>query len=226
MLDARRFGQQRPDEVPIFQINTKRYSFEDAQHGRIGEEDLLIFDNRVLGFSLRDKAWGYFTVEYIGDIQYNADAFRKLILPADQKNMIRALVSAHNKGSLDFDDIIKGKGQGMIMLLHGTPGVGKTLTAGEYPSELLRGATLTSLVESVADHVERPLYSITAADISDKLSVTEASLNNVFDLAAHWDAVLLIDEADVFLTQRTVSDSARNAIVAGESPMRRALAVG
>ena len=39
----------------------------------------------------------------------------------------------------------------------------------------------------------------------------------MFDLAAHWDAVLLIDEADVILTRRTYADVERNAVVAGMS---------
>ncbi len=31
------------------------------------------------------------------------------------------------------DDLIAGKGNGLIMLLHGGPGTGKTLTAGKSP---------------------------------------------------------------------------------------------
>lgn len=31
-----------------------------------------------------------------------------------------------------MDDIIKGKGTGLILLLHGSPGTGKTLTAERY----------------------------------------------------------------------------------------------
>ena len=30
------------------------------------------------------------------------------------------------------DDLIAGKGNGLIMLLHGGPGTGKTLTAGNF----------------------------------------------------------------------------------------------
>jgi hypothetical protein len=55
--------------------------------------------------------------------------------------LIKALVmvraSKHGKRqdtnpSLKRDDIIASKGSGLIILLHGGPGTGKTLTAGEF----------------------------------------------------------------------------------------------
>jgi AAA+ superfamily predicted ATPase len=72
------------------------------------------------------------------------------------------------------------------------------------------------LAESVAEHAEKPLYAVTAADFTNKITVIESKLNDVFDLAAHWNAVLLIDEADVILTRRTFADVERNAVVAGK----------
>ena len=69
----------------------------------------------------------------------------------------------------------------------------------------------------MAEHAKKPLYSVTAAEFAEKVSVTERKLNDVFDLAAHWDAVLLIDEADVILTRRTYAEVERNAVVAGRS---------
>jgi hypothetical protein len=50
---------------------------------------------------------------------------------------------------------------------------------------------------------------VTAAEFAEKVSVTERKLNDVFDLAAHWEAILLIDEADVILTRRTYADVER-----------------
>ena len=57
-------------------------------------------------------------------------AFKSLLLAAPQKKMIHSMIKIHKDERLQFDDLIKGKGKGMIFLLHGEPGVGKTLTAG------------------------------------------------------------------------------------------------
>ncbi len=40
------------------------------------------------------------------------------------------------------DDLIAGKGNGLIMLLHGGPGTGKTLTAGMSPIRRSHSVTL------------------------------------------------------------------------------------
>lgn len=45
--------------------------------------------------------------------------------------MIHSLVKSYAEEA-EFDDVVKGKCRGMIILLLGEPGVGKTLTAGTY----------------------------------------------------------------------------------------------
>lgn len=44
----------------------------------------------------------------------------------------------------------------------------------------------------------------------------ENNLHRWFEMAASWDAIILIDEADVFLEKRTVADLQRNSLVSGE----------
>ena len=66
-------------------------------------------------------------------------AFDQLVLPAGHKKVVLSLVAQHfrNKelvrkggGGDEEVDIVRGKGKGLIILLHGAPGVGKTSTAG------------------------------------------------------------------------------------------------
>lgn len=99
----------------------------------MSEEQLLICSPTVLGFSLGDKLYLEFPVEHIRDIVFNPAAFDRLVLPERQKTIVRALVESHSfksqKKRSGIDDIIKGKGQGLVAVLHGRPGVGKTLTA-------------------------------------------------------------------------------------------------
>jgi SpoVK/Ycf46/Vps4 family AAA+-type ATPase len=74
-------------------------------------------------------------VDGVEEIQWNEVAFDRLVLVKGYKDIIRAFVEEQLKrDSSGFDDIISGKGQGLIMLLSGEPGVGKTLTAesGEF----------------------------------------------------------------------------------------------
>jgi SpoVK/Ycf46/Vps4 family AAA+-type ATPase len=77
-------------------------------------------------------------------VEWNVEAFRLLVLPKPTKDLIQALVEirASKDGMAQImkrQDIISGKGQGLIMLLHGGPGTGKTLTAGmsHHQSDLL-----------------------------------------------------------------------------------------
>lgn len=96
----------------------------------LSEDDYLICDHQVAGFSLARKRWCRFEVDKLSKIEYDIGAFEALLLPKEQKDMIRCLVKIHAGEQTGFDDVITGKGKGMIFLLHGVPGVGKTLTAG------------------------------------------------------------------------------------------------
>ena len=81
-------------------------------------------------------------VERMQPVNWNKVAFEQLVLPKRTKNLIKALVVVRKQTLGDSglqiglkgkrDDIIAGKGSGLIMLLHGGPGTGKTLTAGRY----------------------------------------------------------------------------------------------
>jgi SpoVK/Ycf46/Vps4 family AAA+-type ATPase len=62
--------------------------------------------------------------------------------------------------------------------------------------------------------VHRPLYVIGSGDLGTNASGLDHELTRIFDVAHSWNAVVLIDEADVFLEERSVHDLYRNALVA------------
>ena len=70
--------------------------------------------------------------------------------------------------------------------------------------------------ESVAEFTKRPLLCITAADLGHDPVAVERSLQRFFRDANEWDAIVLLDEADVYLERRSGSDLRRNSIVSGE----------
>lgn len=163
---------------------------------RLSERQLLLSVPFVRGYALKSKKWYLFFVEKITPITWSNTAYQSLVLPNDQKELILAFAESQVKNKNSFDDVIQGKGKGMILLLSGPPGVGKTLTA-----------------ESVAETMRVPLYMMSAGDLGLDPSRIEAALSNVLEMVAKWDAVLLLDEADVFLEERSTHDLERNKMV-------------
>ncbi|KAI1170554.1 hypothetical protein F4777DRAFT_594862 [Nemania sp. FL0916] len=152
----------------------------------------------IKGFNMRRKKWYDLVPERVREVGWNKEAFQKVVMNSKAKDLIQALVSnqlaveARTPGT----DLIEGKGNGLILLLHGGPGTGKTLTA-----------------ESVAEIAEKPLYRVTCADIGTKAEDAEKYLESVLHLGKLWRCVVLLDEADVFLEQRSLEDLERNALV-------------
>ncbi|PBK82389.1 P-loop containing nucleoside triphosphate hydrolase protein [Armillaria gallica] len=163
------------------------------------EERLHLLPSEVYGFNLVTKDWTSFLVEKLKEVIFDEHAWDHLVLDEDIKTLIKGLVEVtKNKTSSSkmINDVISGKGGGLISVLHGPPGTGKTLTA-----------------ESVAELLRRPLYMVGSSELSARPPELEINLRSTLSLATAWDAVLLIDEADVFLEQRSLHELERNAIV-------------
>ena len=187
---------------------------ERDYHEKLPDEALVILPPRVYGFSLLDRKWFAFDISLVEDVKDLNQGFDHLVIPKGHKKIMQALVRHHTKGpgiaaaemkktGQDFSmDVVRGKGKGLIILLHGVPGVGKTSTA-----------------ECVAAQTGRPLFPITCGDIGSTADQVEARLNKYFDMAHKWGCVLLLDEADVFLARREKGgDLQRNGIVSGRPP--------
>ncbi|KAI8719789.1 AAA domain-containing protein [Fusarium sp. LHS14.1] len=157
----------------------------------------LLFPALVPAFGLKNKKWLWILSDQLQDVTWNMAAFETLQLETETKQLVKALVKGHKARSTAFDDVVPGKGQGLVFLLHGKPGLGKTLTA-----------------EGVADYLERPLYSISGGELSTEVTQLEKRLDVIFGLTKRWDAVCLLDEADVLLGKRNSAEMDRNAIVA------------
>ncbi|KAK8189296.1 P-loop containing nucleoside triphosphate hydrolase protein [Phyllosticta capitalensis] len=132
----------------------------------------------------------------MSNFEWNTTVFDSLVMDENLKDIIYRLVKAHTSLCPGFDDFIKGKGRGLIGLLQGPPGSGKTLTA-----------------EAIAETAEKPLYVVSSGALGSAPGEIHQNLTNILRLAAHWGAVLLLDEADVFLAKRNLVDLNRNAIV-------------
>ncbi|KAI1390348.1 uncharacterized protein F4822DRAFT_233403 [Hypoxylon trugodes] len=159
------------------------------------DEFLYLLPTTIKGFNLRKKKWLDLKVDNICEVTWNTKAFERLVLKEETKRLVRALVSDQIETEMSTD-LINGKGNGLILLLHGGPGTGKTLTA-----------------ESVAEIAQKPLYPVTCGDIGTEPEDVETYLESVLHLGKTWGCVVLLDEADVFLEQRSLEDLRRNALV-------------
>ncbi|KAK8047867.1 hypothetical protein PG996_015931, partial [Apiospora saccharicola] len=148
----------------------------------------------------RTTVWYSVTIANLTPVEWQKDAIDGLVIAHDTKQTLCDLVEEHKRGSFagSLSDFIANKGQALVLVLHGPPGVGKTLTA-----------------EAIAEYTERPLFSVNIGELSKEKEVV-VRLEKIFELAVRWDAVLLIDEADVVLEKRSYENLKRNAIVSGE----------
>lgn len=195
MVDLRSMKEMDPDYDDYYG------EFDDDEEGGVDvgqpvdDKQKRLASPYAYGFSFLCKAWGEMLVSGMSSIAFRTDAFDQLVLDESRKKLIEALVRQNTRGG-GFSDLIDGKGGGCIFLLHGPPGVGKTLTA-----------------EAIAERLERPLYMVGAGELGITPNELESRLKAILDTAHAWNAVLLIDEADVFLERRSLNDVARNAMV-------------
>lgn len=166
------------------------------------DDQLILCVPWVRGFVLKEKRWYQLAVDGIKDISWN-DSFSNLVLPNQEKDLLLAFAqskintsSADGSSSDVFDDFVDGKGRGVIILLSGSPGVGKTLTA-----------------ESIAEKMKVPLYTLSAGEIGIIPTTVETKIKTALEKCTKWNAILLLDEADVFLEKRELNSLKRNELV-------------
>ncbi|OYY73419.1 MAG: AAA family ATPase [Gammaproteobacteria bacterium 28-57-27] len=132
---------------------------------------------------------------HVDDMQpyvYQPELKHKLVLPPEQTDLIDILTAEMD---VLMDDIVAGKSGGTTVLCAGPAGVGKTLTAEVY-SEI----------------IQRPLYRVHSGQLGLSVASMETTLKEILTRAQRWGAVMLIDEADVYIKRRE-DDLTMNAVV-------------
>jgi SpoVK/Ycf46/Vps4 family AAA+-type ATPase len=181
-----------------YEVDEKeRSEFKDSHKSLFeSREDLTKDHKRLLppmayGFILRTRRWATFDIDALTIPDYENSNWEDLVVDKQIKKTVLALVDNHERPGNDSGsgsrmervlssvELVQGKGRGLIILLHGEPGVGKTSTA-----------------ECVAAYTRRPLFPITCGDIGDKAAEVEENLEKNFQLSHKWGCVLLLDEAE------------------------------
>ncbi|MDX1810926.1 MAG: ATP-binding protein [Gammaproteobacteria bacterium] len=177
--------------------NSARYNADaeaEAEQAKIPEGlfTALPVHAYILMFHLELHHHVWVHVEDMELYEYKPQLKQKLILPEEQTDLIDILTAEMD---VLMDDIVAGKSGGTTVLCAGPPGVGKTLTAEVY-SEI----------------IQRPLYRVHSGQLGLNVSEMEKALKDTLTRAQRWGAVMLIDEADVYIKRRD-DNIASNAVV-------------
>jgi len=124
--------------------------------------------------------------------EYQKNIEDSLVIPKENKALIKSLIIHSNE---EFKDIIHDKSGGLLAMLTGPPGTGKTLTA-----------------EAFAEIQKKPLYAVQSSQLGVEPAEIEKQLKLCFERSTRWNAILLIDEADVYVHKRT-TDLKQNSVV-------------
>ncbi|KAJ5991642.1 hypothetical protein N7522_011849 [Penicillium canescens] len=207
----RDIGVKEKDGIAVFDVGAIFMEDREREKERmrgdgvgaqtLSEADLLIACPTVFCFSFKEKMFLECAVSALRDVIWSPESFDCLQIPPENKTLLLSMAKTRLGliPTVPFDDVIDGKGQGLTILLDGPPGVGKTFT-----------------VEATSEYFRRPLYSISAGELvvdHGDSNALEQQLETVFKIAKHFKAVLLLDEADAFMEQRTSYHDTHNRLV-------------
>ncbi|KAK1841510.1 AAA family ATPase [Colletotrichum chrysophilum] len=195
MIDFSTFNQMHPQrkKKPSAIILGDEDMSQDEPN--LGDAFFMCLPAKTVGLNMHKKEWVDLEADFLEDVRWNDEAFKHLVIDSNTKELVQAVITTQLKAE-ENTDLIRGKGNGLFILLHGGRGTGKTLTA-----------------ESVAEIAKKPLYRVTCGDIGTSAEIVEKYLESVLLLGKTWGCVVLLDEADVFLEERSLKNIERNALV-------------
>lgn len=182
-------GKPRVQESASVTIKFDKRKSKDSDEEQVASAPLHPY---VVAFDLTAHYFVKVLTNTVVPYKYDKQVEELLVLPTDVKHLVSMLVDG---AARRFDDIIAGKSLGTFILSTGPAGTGKTLTAEVY-----------------SERLERPLYSVQCSQLGTDETDLEKKLQPILNRAQRWGAILLIDEADVYVRERG-EDIQQNAIV-------------
>ncbi|KAG1751270.1 uncharacterized protein EDB91DRAFT_1297653 [Suillus paluster] len=132
------------------------------------------------GYDLEMNVWRTFNIWDLKPVEYDQEAWRKLVMDDNTKDLIKALVddTGCSTGSANIAQLKTGK----VVLLNGSPGTGRMTT-----------------VHAVCNLLKRPLLPISVCDLPFHTMDFVSNISRRMSLATTWNAVVVVKDADVFL---------------------------
>lgn len=122
--------------------------------------------------------------------QYNTRALDEIVLADDRiVPLLKAVCESRMMGGASkvdeqsTGDLARKKEDALVILLNGRSGVGKSFAS-----------------ECAAESAKRPLLPVSIADMSDDAKGFEQALRDSFTLAETWNAIVVLQEADIHLS--------------------------
>ncbi|KAG2155138.1 uncharacterized protein EDB93DRAFT_1131428 [Suillus bovinus] len=179
------FGYNHTDDTsfpyPLLQDRSKARDNDDIPP--VPEDDIALLPRFMPGFDMERKSWGFFDVDEIEPIRFNENAWKHIVLDESSKDIIEGVV-----GTFDFSkEVMADEEQsGLVILLHGPSGTGKTAT-----------------VEAIAEHFKRPLHTLSVCSLPLDTNLLVDTLTSRLDVVRSWNAIVLIETGDILMqTQR------------------------
>ncbi|KAF2843619.1 hypothetical protein M501DRAFT_985718 [Patellaria atrata CBS 101060] len=116
----------------------------------------FLCDRNVDGFHLKTRRWERLDAGCFSEPKFDTNMINELVIDDDIRTLLKNLSIKYTreveeedeKAGLWKSDFEQGKGEGMIVLLHGKPGVGKTYTAGMNISTHTAEATTSNMPQN------------------------------------------------------------------------------
>ncbi|KAI0436533.1 hypothetical protein F4803DRAFT_556923 [Xylaria telfairii] len=151
-----------------------------------GENQLFLLPEWIRGFTIStqgERKWD----------EPDRELAQTIALEERQIKLLKAMTydptdfqtDTGNEDHIWSPERIEGKGKGRVIILHGVPGVGKTYT-----------------VECIAEWSGRPLLRLSCAELGLDPVGLELRLQTYLRRAERWKAIVLMDEADVYMSER------------------------
>lgn len=122
---------------------------------------------------------------------------KEILMDLVRSHASASVMDRENRSQLEVNDIIPGKGKGLVILLYGRVLSAleqlltlRSLTSSFIPGPPGVGKTLTA--ETISTATRKPLFSVSVADVGTDPKKVEGNLDKIFALATKWQAILLM----------------------------------
>jgi hypothetical protein len=126
IVDAVTCYEEVPVRRPVIKSDGRILESEMRESG-LSDVQALLCPNSIAGLSLDEDTWFEFFVHRLSPVYWTPNMWADLVIDGSQKEDLKDLVGSHDPP----DDPHNVKDLGLVFLLHGHPGTGKTLTVGK-----------------------------------------------------------------------------------------------